>query len=360
MFELSDDRGAIAVLTAIVGSVVLLACAAFAVDVGTLYSERRQLQNGADAAAIGIAQSCARGIANPANPCDARVGAALADGNAVDRTSEVALICGTAPGLAGCPPADGSRASCPAPPANSPPYVEVHTRTATVDGANLVAPVFARAIPGFGDYRGTSVGACARAGYGSPASAFSILAMTVSTCVIDQYRAQHGAFAPSTLPNSTSAEIRLWESTIQLNYDSGPCMSAAGNFGYLEPGGPCSATTTLSSWFPGRTGNTNPKNLGCTDSYLTSRLGKTNYIPVYDAVTGTGDNARYHIVGYAAFYFTGWRLTSTSHSSTASGRPPCQNPVTCISGAFVYGLQPAPGPISAAPNYGATVVQLIG
>ncbi|HEY3261834.1 MAG TPA: pilus assembly protein TadG-related protein, partial [Pseudonocardiaceae bacterium] len=79
MLELTDDRGVITVLTAIVSSVVLFAGAAIAVDVAALYSERRQLQNGADAAAIAIAQSCARGLVNAA-PCDTSLASALADG----------------------------------------------------------------------------------------------------------------------------------------------------------------------------------------------------------------------------------------------------------------------------------------
>ena len=56
------DRGAAAlIVTILFSSGVLIGCAALTVDVGQLYSERRQLQNGADAAALSLAKVCATG-----------------------------------------------------------------------------------------------------------------------------------------------------------------------------------------------------------------------------------------------------------------------------------------------------------
>ncbi len=57
--EGNGERGAVSVLVAIL-MVVLLGFAALAVDIGVLYAERTQLRNGADAAAIAIAQKCAK------------------------------------------------------------------------------------------------------------------------------------------------------------------------------------------------------------------------------------------------------------------------------------------------------------
>ena len=50
-----DERGAVLVFVA-VGLVMLLGFTAFTVDFGRIYSERRELQNGADAAALAVAQ----------------------------------------------------------------------------------------------------------------------------------------------------------------------------------------------------------------------------------------------------------------------------------------------------------------
>ena len=58
MRRLKPDEGVVLVLVAGL-LVVLLGMAALAVDLGSLYSERRQLRNGADAAALAIAEDCA-------------------------------------------------------------------------------------------------------------------------------------------------------------------------------------------------------------------------------------------------------------------------------------------------------------
>ena len=52
------EDGAVAVITALL-MVFLLGITAIVVDVGLIYAERFQLQNGADAAALAIAQDCA-------------------------------------------------------------------------------------------------------------------------------------------------------------------------------------------------------------------------------------------------------------------------------------------------------------
>jgi Flp pilus assembly protein TadG len=55
-----QERGAVAVVVAIC-MVVLMGFLAIAVDVGSIYSDKQQLQNGADAGALAIAESCQRG-----------------------------------------------------------------------------------------------------------------------------------------------------------------------------------------------------------------------------------------------------------------------------------------------------------
>ncbi len=371
MRELNGDRGIIAVLTALGGSVVLFFCAAIAIDIAALYSERRQLQNGADAAAVAIAQSCVRGLdTSPAEPCDSGL-ADLAGASALDGRSD-AVVCGTAPGLGSCPaPVTGSRASCDGPPAGAPPYVEVHTSTRTTEDT-LVAPFFARALPGMADYDGVGLGACARAGYGSPAApVVSVLPIIVSQCVVDLYYADHGdSFAPESLLDAGNAAMQPWESEIELHKADGPCsdsesgQTAPGNFGFLSPtsGDGCVVTTTAGASMAGKPGNSPPT--VCTDGYLTDRLGELVYIPVYDTLTGSGNNVVYDVVGYAAFYFTGWKLVSSKdHESILTGRLPCPaGNATCISGVFLRGLQPTPGPIGlpSPPNRSANVVQLLG
>jgi Flp pilus assembly protein TadG len=54
----ADDRGAIGVLVGmLLATGVLLGMAALTVDVGMLYQERAELQNGADAASIAVSDA---------------------------------------------------------------------------------------------------------------------------------------------------------------------------------------------------------------------------------------------------------------------------------------------------------------
>jgi len=80
------ERGAIATIVAMLfGLGVLLGAGALTVDVGNINAERRQLQNGADAAALSAARDCAGGACpNTAVPADMARLTALTDGNAKD------------------------------------------------------------------------------------------------------------------------------------------------------------------------------------------------------------------------------------------------------------------------------------
>ena len=83
-----SQRGAISVLVAIL-MVVLLGFTALAVDAGMLYAERTQLRNGADAAALAVAQTCARDVNDPGCSNNSTLAASLANSNAGDGPSNV-------------------------------------------------------------------------------------------------------------------------------------------------------------------------------------------------------------------------------------------------------------------------------
>ena len=165
-----DERGAVAVLVAILlGGGVLLGMGALVVDVGQLYQERAELQNGADAAAVGVAKSCALGA------CDPAAAVTYADGNAsalTGGTAGVSLVCGSGT-LGGCPASTGAMTDCPPPPAGA-NFVDVSTSTRTASGSTLLPPVFARTVLGNGSYRGTTVRACAQAEWGAPSAATTV------------------------------------------------------------------------------------------------------------------------------------------------------------------------------------------
>ncbi len=90
-----SDRGAVAALFAILlSSLVLFGLAAFTVDLGQLYAERRVVQNGADAAVLAIAQSCAKAEAScDSSPAAQTLGKEYADANASDGTTSLTEVC---------------------------------------------------------------------------------------------------------------------------------------------------------------------------------------------------------------------------------------------------------------------------
>ncbi len=106
---------------------VLLGCAALTVDVGQLYSERRQLQNGADAAALALAKVCASGgTCSYAGADAAALGAnRISNLNNVNAKDNAAAfnttfngtydtgLCGRATALPNCAAPNGSLLDCP-------------------------------------------------------------------------------------------------------------------------------------------------------------------------------------------------------------------------------------------------------
>ena len=93
-----DDRGAVLVWVALM-LVVLFGFGALVIDVGALYAERRQLQNGADAAALGGRRRLRRGRLRTSRPLRTPTPTA----NANDGAANVDEVCGSGPGLATCP-----------------------------------------------------------------------------------------------------------------------------------------------------------------------------------------------------------------------------------------------------------------
>lgn len=174
-----EDRGAIGVLIAVlIGGGVLLGMAALVIDVGQIYQNRAELQNGADAAALAVAQQCARG--NCSNARTLRIAETYASENAsalTGYTAGVATVCGRvsqnggghqgnqdSDALGSCPPGvtGSGLTNCPDPPDKA-NFVDVQTETRLKNGSTLLPPVFAETLVGPSTYDGTTVKACAQA-----------------------------------------------------------------------------------------------------------------------------------------------------------------------------------------------------
>jgi len=365
------EQGAIAAIVAMLfGFGVLLSLAALTVDVGNINADRRQLQNGADAVALAVAQTCATtGTCAPNDPAlQTLVDANAADGATAIRRVDNGIgttlagqraICGTAPGLTACPTTWTAGISklqeCPSTPSSGVNYVRVYAETKNSAGGNLLPYYFGAAITGIS---GANQQACATVTYGPPSGVAAPI--TLSYCEWKKATGYPSTSYYLTDPTGTapgyggatpqpawpvpalqlpSAPAPGGETIIGLQGTSTTSDCATwnghdvpGGFGYLSTSTGCTATAAVGGWIQIDTGNTLPT--GCE---LTPYLNKILYLPVYDCVAtgtvtvppswqpgvgspctvGNGNNSWYHIQGYAKFYLSGYK-TGGGPSDTAA------------------------------------------
>lgn len=354
-----DDRGGVGVLVAILlAGGVLLGMGALTVDVGQIYSERAQLQNGADAGALAVAKTCARGACAPG------VAPAYANANAHDHASRVNLICGSG-SLGACPASTASITNCPPNPSAGTNYVDVHTSTLTASGSTLLPPTFGSALLGKQNYNGTTVFACAQAEWGPP-SATSGMGVTFSACEWDQATNNGTLFAPpppyppNPLPApSLDRVLKLHTPSSNTSCPTEPAgADAPGNFGWTsDPTSTCT-TPIINGTYGGNTGNSISQ--PCKTVIAADQANKTLiFIPIYVSVGGTGANSSYTLKGFAAFVITGYHLPGFSASDWLNPANNCRGPNTCINGYFTQGLVPSGGSVGG-PNLGAEIIALTG
>lgn len=350
MRRLSDDDGAIAVVVALL-AVVLFGFGALVIDVGALYSERRQLQVGADAAALAIAQACAGGDCGSYNS-DAE---AFAGWNALDGEARVTTKAGETGGPRVCGTTSAGLPECVDPPADivGSGYVRVTTSTEESDGGLLVPPFLARIL--VPDYDGTEVHAESVVAWGSAGVGDADLAITFSQC---EYNELTGA--PDNTVYATKPYDPALEKTIYFHGDpeAGTCPAGPsgadlpGGFGWLaDPTSTCTVDILDSGWYDVSTGaSASQACKAALDDLVTA--GEPIAIPVFDAKDGTGAGGSYELWNSVGFVLTGYRFPGINHD------PPCSAPLTCISGYFVE-LVSSGGPISDSADQGVRVVQLI-
>ncbi len=277
MQRLSSDRGAVAVMTALL-LVPLLVCAGFVIDIGASYVQWRQLQNAADAAALAIAQYCGNGNCSP------------------DHNQKTADFFTSA---------NAGRAAT----AKVDPVRDNNTVTVTTK-----ATVNYEFAPVIGTSNNT-VTASATASWGSPTGGPSVLPLTISLC---SFRFQTGGGLPT---GSTAVTIKTTRN------DGSECNGRPGHndvpggFGWVDvdPGGGCIVTSIITGHLSSKTGA--PPS--CPDSLINAQIGNTVLLPIFwdmardknDKIEG-GTNASYIIYAYAAFHLTNFYSKGNDSSIT--------------------------------------------
>lgn len=331
------ERGAVSVIVAIM-LVVLLGFGAMAVDVGMLYAERTQLRNGADAAALAVAQKCAKS-APSSNDADcsttSTLAASLANSNAIDYRSNIKSI-----------------------------ILDKPNRKVTVTAGaqekgkspNEVSLFFARV---FG-LNTAEVNAPSTVAWGSPEKGPTAFPITVSICQVRD-------------KTDIMQLLRLHGTGANPGCFYGPSGAAVeGGFGGLkQDAGQCGAIIDIAkSMANGDTGNNPPPNCETTLNGWAADMnaGKDVIIllPIFNKVTGTGNNAVFGLTTFAAFKVAGWKVGNTGLPYTFRNRTPdvpaaleCKEPCRGIIGTFVKYVSLANGYTLGPVNPdGATVVVL--
>ena len=338
------EDGAIAIIVAMLFFFgVMLALGALTVDVGNINADRRQLQNGADAVALAVAQQCAKtGTCAPTDPGVKTLAnnlQTLANANAADNATAIRrvdgqrpfdttglqetdlaypAICGNATGLDTCDPlwtqSMSNLQECPSTPPPGVNYVRVYAETKNSVGNNILPYYFGAAVTGI---KGANQQACATVVWGPPSGAAAPIALSycewaaatgyqaatpgppataevLGTYAADPTGAWPGYGAGHTTWPAPSAELTATstptpvpgdEIIIGLEGSSGKCASwnthdAPGGFGYLATATGCEAAAVVNGWIAADSGNTLPG--GCPS--LFPYFNKVLYLPVFDCV----------------------------------------------------------------------------
>ena len=218
--ELRREDGVSAVLIALM-IIPLLAMAALVIDIGMMYWEVRQLQNGADAAAIAIAQECADDEATCPGNAQA-VADAFTDVNSNDEASSAVVDLDVANRI-----------------------VTVTAETVESDGSTGLTLFFARILNAAPE----TYGRAATAIWGPAGLPEVSIPLTIAQC---EWDLRDGDGNATILIKGNPGANECLD-------DTNPGMYEPGGFGWLDPTLEGCAAEVL-EWTPGNTGNTPPTN----------------------------------------------------------------------------------------------------
>lgn len=282
MKQEQGDRGAVAVLVGMWLSLLLI-FAGLAIDLGASFAKRQELQNGADAGALALAQEIAP---NPcASPSASTAGYFVENNVRVDPTE--------ATGVASCVPGRSHAVSVRA------DAIQDH----------WFLPMVGRSS--------SPIAATATVEWGAPIVP-STIPLAISAC----------AFESAVDVPSLDNKITVWFPDSSSSSAAGPPPCGwhpdypAGGFGLLDNTS-CVAEVRLSDWTVGSA----PGGSATSSCSFSTLLDQRHLIPIFtggEGVIHQGQPARYKIKTFAAFTLTGYHL---KHGSDKHGGDACFGPV---------------------------------
>lgn len=293
-----NETGAAALIVAVLG-IVVFGMLAFVTDLGLAYVHKQRVQNGADSAALAVAQEIAR-TAEPDQNC-AEIAATMAglpmrEGFAepyfAQNVSQDASLADGATGFAiGC---------------------DTETGLVTVEVAGKQSsPMFFGGVFGGGE-DGIAVAQSAISVVGPAGAVTGVRPFAICQALANQLLANPSGSLTIPFDNS----------------DTG-CGSASGNWGVLDLDGGSNGTSDLAAWvatgydqpistdppvlIPGDPGAPPP---GALTAAMDSILDDEIVLPVFDTVSGTGSGSQFHITGFIGVKLCGWKFKNKSGDDT--------------------------------------------
>lgn len=328
-----SQKGAATIMVAVL-MVALLGITALVVDVGAMYSEKAQLQTGADSSALAIARDCANGNCGDF----IATGDGLADDNANDSSSGATIAFPNAT------------------------TVRVETNAREAGSGNDHFSLFFARVMGIDT---TEIMAVAEASWDAPSEA-TTLPWTVSQCVFEKYLT---ASQLSELHSTGNFTGNPTPTRILLRYDQNVptypgCEAdngyAPGGFGWLDTDKGCSTTIDIANSEVGSNPGNDFPNI--CNSIVPTLLDDPVLIPVFSEATKNGQKTRYELVGFLAFQITGYKFSGGPELTKLDPLSPNCEGGNCrgIQGYFTRFVSVAEGISSTggAPNFGATSVFL--
>lgn len=259
MSRLRETRGQAAALT-VVFLVAVLGFGALAIDVGSWFHARRTAQAAADAAALGGAQAL------PADPGDAAAAALqLARQNGAT-TADIAVATGL----------------------SQDDTISVHV--------HRPAPAYFSSVFGLST---VTTGATATARVADISSATRVAPIVVSSA--NPMLSGQGCpcfGTPATLPLDSTGAPGAFD---LVDFDSSNGTTGVSTLSsWIESGYP--GYLPLGSYASDAGAKWNSSSIQCA---LGRRIGSDLLFPVYDTLTGSGANARYHTIAWVGFHLTG-------------------------------------------------------
>ena len=312
MRRLSQESGIAAVFVGVT-LIAILGMFALVLDMGRIYQERRELQSGADAAVLAVAEDCGLGVLPCDDPTAANTSQIYADRNASD----------TAAGVYDVDLDIGAQT------------IEVVTSTVQASNGSTILQPLAAQVVGF---TGFEVAARAKAAWGAPKSVVA-LPLIISDCEYDKYlplleRPDGGVWPPGT--PEAMLTFHAANDTDDCNNHPGHDVDGdgklPGGFGWLDTDGGCEFEIQTDTWVSASPGS--PPSHGCSASFFHDNVYQ-NYVKIpyfkdVDGVQGHGATGEYFIVDFGVLYVTGYNFGG--QFKEPAGSPPCGGPIRCITG----------------------------